>query len=104
VLKELKKRRQESRSQNKKDSGVKELKEKGRRSQKGINKKEAGVREVKEKEAGVKEVKLKGGRNQRGRRKVHCKKGCRFYRPQTGCHLPNSPWPGIIKLFPARES
>ncbi len=23
---------------------------------------------------------------------------------QPGCHKPNSPWPGIIKLFPARES
>jgi hypothetical protein len=34
---------------------------------------------------------------------VHCKKGYRFSRPQPGCHLPNSPWPGIIKLFPARE-
>ena len=32
------------------------------------------------------------------------KKGQRFSRPQLGCHLPNSPWPGIIKLFPARES
>jgi hypothetical protein len=21
-----------------------------------------------------------------------------------GCHKPNSPWPGKIKLFPARES
>ncbi len=27
-----------------------------------------------------------------------------FCRPQPGCHLPNSPWPGIIKLFPVRES
>jgi hypothetical protein len=24
--------------------------------------------------------------------------------PQPGCHLPNSPWPGIIKIFSARES
>jgi hypothetical protein len=32
------------------------------------------------------------------------KKGSRFSRPQTGCHLPNSPWPGIIQLFPPRES
>jgi hypothetical protein len=32
------------------------------------------------------------------------KKGERFSRPQTGCHLLNSPWAGIIKLFPARES
>jgi hypothetical protein len=31
-------------------------------------------------------------------------KGYHFSRPQPGCHLPNSPWPGIIKLFPARES
>jgi hypothetical protein len=23
---------------------------------------------------------------------------------QPGCHKPNSPWPGIIKLFPAMES
>jgi hypothetical protein len=32
---------------------------------------------------------------------THCKKGSRFSRPQTGCHFPNSPWPGIISLFPA---
>jgi hypothetical protein len=32
------------------------------------------------------------------------KKGLRFSRPQPGCHFPNSPWPGIIKLFLARES
>ncbi len=32
------------------------------------------------------------------------KKGYRFFRPQSGCHLPNFPWPGIIKYFPARES
>jgi hypothetical protein len=32
------------------------------------------------------------------------KKGLSFSRPLPGCHLPNSPWPGIIKLFPARES
>jgi hypothetical protein len=25
-----------------------------------------------------------------------------FSRPQPGCHLPSSPWPGILKLFPAR--
>jgi hypothetical protein len=30
------------------------------------------------------------------------KKGQQFSRPQR-CHEPNSPWPGIIKLFPARE-
>jgi hypothetical protein len=34
----------------------------------------------------------------------HCKKGYRFSRPQPGCHLPNSPWPEIIKIFLARES
>jgi hypothetical protein len=27
---------------------------------------------------------------------IHCKKGYRFSRPQSACHLPNSPWPGII--------
>jgi hypothetical protein len=32
------------------------------------------------------------------------KKGSRFSHPQTGCHLPNSHWPGIILLFPAKES
>jgi hypothetical protein len=32
------------------------------------------------------------------------KKGLPFSRPQPGCHKPNSPWPGIIYLFPARES
>jgi hypothetical protein len=32
------------------------------------------------------------------------KKGLRFSRPQPECHQPNFPWPGIIKLFPARES
>jgi hypothetical protein len=36
--------------------------------------------------------------------KLHCKKGYCFSHPQPGCHEPNSPWPGIIKLFPARES
>jgi hypothetical protein len=34
---------------------------------------------------------------------LRCKKG-QFSRPQPGCRLPNSPWPGIVKLFPARES
>ncbi len=28
------------------------------------------------------------------------KKGKRHFRPQPGCHLPNSPWAGIILLFP----
>jgi hypothetical protein len=28
-------------------------------------------------------------------------KGYSFFHLQPGCHLPNSPWPGIIKLFPA---
>jgi hypothetical protein len=32
------------------------------------------------------------------------KNGYRFPRPTLGCHSANSPWPGIIKLFPARES
>jgi hypothetical protein len=32
------------------------------------------------------------------------KKGYRFSRPQPGCHVPNSTWPRIIKLFPPRES
>ncbi len=32
------------------------------------------------------------------------KKAFRYSRPQPGCHLPNSPWSRIIKLFPARES
>ncbi len=32
------------------------------------------------------------------------KKSYHFFRPQPGCHLPNSPWLGIIKLFPTRES
>ncbi len=32
------------------------------------------------------------------------KKGYWFSRPQQGCHQLNSPWAGIIKLFPARES
>jgi hypothetical protein len=32
------------------------------------------------------------------------KKFYHFSRPQPGCHLPNSPWPGISKLFPARVS
>ncbi len=35
---------------------------------------------------------------------VHCKKGLPFSRPQPGCHLPYSPWTGIIKSFPSRES
>jgi hypothetical protein len=32
------------------------------------------------------------------------KKDYRFSPPQPGCHQPNSPWLGIIKLIPARES
>ncbi len=35
---------------------------------------------------------------------LHRKKGYRFSRPQPGCQIPNSPWPGIIKLFPPREN
>jgi hypothetical protein len=32
------------------------------------------------------------------------KKGHQFSRPQTGSHLPKSPWTGIIQLFQSRES
>jgi hypothetical protein len=32
------------------------------------------------------------------------KKGLGFSHFQPGCHQPNSPWSGKIKLFPARES
>jgi hypothetical protein len=32
------------------------------------------------------------------------RKGYRFSRPQPGCQKSCSPWQGIIKLFPARES
>ncbi len=33
------------------------------------------------------------------------KKGLPFFRSQPGCHLPNSPWAGIISIiFPSRES
>jgi len=32
------------------------------------------------------------------------KKGQRYSCPQPGCHSPNSPWAGIIELFPRRES
>jgi hypothetical protein len=31
------------------------------------------------------------------------KKGYRFSYPQPGCHYLNPSWPGITKLFPARE-
>jgi hypothetical protein len=35
--------------------------------------------------------------------RLHCKKKVLWFsRPQPGCHLPNSPWSGIIN--PARES
>jgi hypothetical protein len=27
---------------------------------------------------------------------IHCKKAFRYSRPQPGCHLPNSPWAGIM--------
>jgi hypothetical protein len=33
--------------------------------------------------------------------RVHCKKGYRFSLHQLKCHLPNSHWPGIFKLFPS---
>jgi hypothetical protein len=39
-----------------------------------------------------------------GNHTVHCTKVYRFSRPQPGCHLPNSPWTGIIWLLPFRES
>ncbi len=32
--------------------------------------------------------------------RVHCKTKIRFPRPQPGCHLPNSPWTGIIDIPP----
>ncbi len=32
------------------------------------------------------------------------KNGPRYSRPQPGCNQPSSLWPGITKLFPARES
>ncbi len=32
---------------------------------------------------------------------LHRKKGLRHSRPQPGCHLPNSPWAGII--YPPKE-
>jgi hypothetical protein len=32
------------------------------------------------------------------------KKDYRFSSSQPGCHQPKSPWPGIIKLFTARET
>jgi hypothetical protein len=32
------------------------------------------------------------------------KKGWRFSCPHPGCQLPNSPWPGKIKLFLSRDS
>ncbi len=35
---------------------------------------------------------------------VQCKKRLAVFPPQPGCHLPNSPWPEIFKLFRARES
>jgi hypothetical protein len=31
------------------------------------------------------------------------KKASDFLLSQPGCQLPNSPWPGLIKLFPAGE-
>jgi phage baseplate assembly protein W len=30
------------------------------------------------------------------------KEGSRFSRHQTGCHLPNSLWAGIMQFFPAQ--
>jgi hypothetical protein len=34
---------------------------------------------------------------------LHCKKDRDFFHPSQGVTLKNSPWPGIIKLFPPRE-
>ncbi len=31
-------------------------------------------------------------------------KGYQFPRARPGCHLPNSPWKGIIKFFTPRKS
>jgi len=31
---------------------------------------------------------------------LQCKKVYKISRPQPGCHLPNSPWPGIIYIVP----
>jgi hypothetical protein len=33
---------------------------------------------------------------------AHLKEGYLFSRLRPGCHLPDSPWSGIIKIFPAR--
>jgi hypothetical protein len=38
------------------------------------------------------------------KRGVHCNNRLGIVPPQPGCHKPNSLWPGIIKLFSARES
>jgi hypothetical protein len=35
---------------------------------------------------------------------LHCKNMFFPFLSQPGCHLPNSPWLGIVKLFPAMES
>jgi hypothetical protein len=35
---------------------------------------------------------------------LNCKKRLAVFTSLPGCHLPNSPWPGKIKLFPTRES
>jgi hypothetical protein len=32
------------------------------------------------------------------------KKGELVSHPHAGCHKPNSPWPGINRLFPTRKS
>jgi len=51
-------------------------------------------------------VKLIDEKNQKQKISWHCpfKKGERFSRPRPGCHLPSSPWTGIIKFFSATES
>jgi hypothetical protein len=44
------------------------------------------------------------GESRRIQKNTHVKRGYRFNRPQPGCHLPNSPRLGKIKLFPAKKS
>ncbi len=37
-----------------------------------------------------------GYRSRQETEALHCRKGWRHFRPQPGCHLPNSHWAGII--------
>jgi hypothetical protein len=37
--------------------------------------------------------------------RLHCRKKVTvvaIFHPEPGCHLPDSPWPGIIKLIPGQ--